>query len=58
MQATSYVGSGDFADEVRVATDDQLVSGTRKTDVEAFTGSLECDLLVDDEHGRLAAQVL
>jgi hypothetical protein len=47
-----------LADEVRVATHDQLIAGTGQAHVEAFAGAFERGHFVDDEHDGTAFEPL
>src|SRR5689334_873566 len=56
VQSVSEVRPADRSNEIGVSADDELVSGTRQSDIEAFAGAFEGRLLVDDEHDRAALQ--
>src|SRR5271168_3057967 len=58
VQPAGEIRPADFADEVRVATHDQLIAGTGQADVEAFAGAFERGRLVDDEHDCAALEPL
>ena len=56
VQTAGEVRPADLADEVRVATHDQLIAGTGQADVEAFAGAFERRHLVDDQHDGTALE--
>ena len=58
VQPPREIRPADFADEVGVAADHELVAGAGQPDVEAFAGAFECRLLVDDEHDGAALEPL
>ena len=58
VQTAGEIRPADFADEVRVATHDELFAGTGQADVEAFAGAFERRRLVDHEHDGTALEPL
>ena len=58
VQTAGEIRAADFADEVRIATHDQLIAGTGQANVAAFAGAFERGLLVDDAHEGAAFEPL
>jgi hypothetical protein len=56
VQTAGEIRPADLADEVRVATHDELITGSGQADVEAFAGAFERRHLVDDQHDGTALE--